>query len=103
MPMTPTEAEVQAAVDAAARDLFDRDTAPLRARVAEDPDAVTGSVPMWEELDPMARHRYLDMVQPVVWAALQALPDRLDQVRLMLLDDPDPIRFQGDMKRMLTQ
>lgn len=101
--MTPTEAEVQAAVDAAARDLFDRDTAPLRARVAEDPSAVTGSVPWWEDLDPMVRHRYLDMVQPVVWAALQAIPDRLDQIRLLLIDAPEPEQFMADVKRMLIQ
>lgn len=61
--MTPTEQESTVAVDAAARTLYASTGFPQTA-------------PAFDDLDPLAQNRIRETVLPLVWAALQALPDR---------------------------
>lgn len=62
--MEPTEHEGTVAVDAAARVVY-------HAAVSPRSDA-----PAFDTLDPMVQNRFRESVTPLVWAALQALPDR---------------------------
>lgn len=63
--MTPTEHEGTVALEAAARTSWE-----LRRAASEH------GAPSWDDLDVAARHAYLNAHLPLVWAALEALPDR---------------------------
>lgn len=65
--MKPTEHEATVAVDAAAR-------AAYAAYQNSLPEGVTS--PAFDDLDPMQRNRFREVVLPLVWPALEALPDR---------------------------
>lgn len=77
--MTPTEQEGTVAVDAAARTAWD-----LQRKAAEAAGVPTAGP--WENLGPLDQNYYREAVLPLVWAALEALPDRresvLEQVRI---------------------
>lgn len=66
----PTEAAATAAVEAAARKVYEisvanhREVAPPDTQFAE-----------YDDLDPMLKLAYREAALPTVWAALQALPD----------------------------
>lgn len=65
--MTPSADELEVAVDAAAERAYRR---------AGDTAAA-----LWYELGPDARQRYRQLVEPLVLAALEALPDRAAAAR----------------------
>lgn len=67
--MTPTEHEGTVAVDAAARVAWDR-----QRKAAESAGVTTAGD--WENLNAMDQNYYREVVLPMVWAALEALPDR---------------------------
>ena len=69
--MTPTEHEGTVAVDAAARKFWELQE---RAIHEQTNGAVTG--PSWEQLNHLKRNEVRQHVLPLVWAALEALPDR---------------------------
>lgn len=67
--MTPTEHEATVAVEAAARVAWDRQRA----------EAERAGVPTlgdWEDIGALNQNYYREVVLPLVWAALEALPDR---------------------------
>lgn len=65
--MTPTDDELEVAIEAAAQRGYRR---------AGDP-----STALWHELGPVERQRYRLLVEPLVLAALEALPDRAAAAR----------------------
>lgn len=79
--MTPTEHEGTVAVDAAARRLYDRVPGPCghgEDCAGDGPDCWEDKAakPVFDDLPLLARNELREHVLPVVWAALQALPDR---------------------------
>lgn len=70
----PTEEAATVAVDAAARHSYEAGRA--KALESLERAAQTGaSIPEWDALHPVAKQAVKNEVLPVVWAALQALPD----------------------------
>lgn len=63
----PTEDAATKAVDAAAKNFFER---AVKAQ-GGDPDGVDA----WENQEPTIKNVWRQQVLPIVWAALQALPD----------------------------
>ena len=69
--MTPTEHEGTVAVDAAARKMY-ADYAD-RLRSQNVPDV---AIAEFDHLAPTIRNQWREAALPLVWAALEALPDR---------------------------
>lgn len=64
------EAAMTAALDAAARKAWELS---CEERAKSYPPGTR--FPDYDELLPMAKHRFAEQVMPIVWAALSALPD----------------------------
>lgn len=70
--MIPTEHEGTVAVDAAARTMF----AAARDRAGSIRAGAHSRHIEWDDLEPLRRNQWLEAALPIVWAALEALPDR---------------------------
>lgn len=81
--MKPTEHEATVAVDAAARVVYEHQTRGIAA------------APPYDALDPMQALHLRESVLPLVWAGLEALPDRGDGVRRALISLLDV--FEADL------
>jgi hypothetical protein len=92
--MIPSENEIQVAMEAAAKRAWDE------TRTEELANGIL--LPTWEELDQYNRNICLDTVNPIVWAALTALPDRLQIIRDLLVTGPSPMQFITDVRRWLA-
>lgn len=80
--MKPTEQEGTVAVDAAARWLYEA-TRPS-----------TFPTPTFEQIGAMAQNSLREQMLPLVWAALEALPDRRQGVLdVLAAQDPEPETF----------
>ena len=81
--MTPTEHEGTVAVDAAAKVMYARNIAAMEP-IVEQLRAQGQQVDLtrdWDDLGPLEKNNYREMALPVVWAALEALPDRVESLR----------------------
>lgn len=68
------EAEATIAVEAAAKHVYEQN----REAAAESlrRSGVLPTAPPWDKLDPLAKREFKEAVLPIVWTALEALPDR---------------------------
>lgn len=71
----PTEDAATKAVDAAARKAYEDRVARLRRRIPEKVQAELGPRTEWVDLPPEIALDWREQVLPIVWAALEALPD----------------------------
>lgn len=99
--MRPTEYETEVAISAAAQRAYEEERNVL---LANDEGA---EVPPWDEADRKVREIYVDQVMSAVWAALQALPDRLSPIRQIMheIDNrsvPQLQWFHGQVTRWLS-
>jgi hypothetical protein len=77
--MTPTEHEATVAVEAAARAAF-------RVQLAETAEQTQISIERysdWDDIGPVAQLGWRQQVLPLVWAALEAIPDRRHEAWLL--------------------
>lgn len=93
--MIPSENEIQVAMEAAAKRMWDE-----HRNAALAADGVV--LPLYEELKRSDRNILLDQVNPVVWAALVAIPDRLQYIRDLLSVDPSPMQFITQVRKVLA-
>ncbi len=73
--MTPTEHEGTVAVDAAARRYWESRKKELADHGAPN------ALPEFDDLEPLQQNGVREFVLPFVWAALEALPSRVDSLR----------------------
>ena len=71
--MSARESDATMAVEAAARKVYEAN--------AEGYDATMARVglpgqPSWEDANPLTKNQYREAVLPIVWATLEAIPDR---------------------------
>lgn len=71
----PTEDAATRAVDGAARKAYEDRAARLRRRIPEKVQAELGPRTEWVDLPPEIAIDWREQVLPIVWAALEALPD----------------------------
>jgi hypothetical protein len=91
--MIPTENEYTLATHAAAKLLY----AQMVARVSEGyPDAPETP---WEELSPSSKRPYLERVLPIVDVAISAIPDRLDDIRILA----DTVMTDAEFRRAVVK
>lgn len=71
--MSASEAEATVAVEAAAKKVYEANAEGYNATMAR---AGLPGQPSWEDSNPLTKNQYREAVLPIVWAALEALPDR---------------------------
>lgn len=77
--MIPTEGEYTAASTAAAQKVYAAELARLTEEYPNEPARRS-----WEDTTPLIRRMWLEEVLPTVDAAISAIPDRLDPVRVLV-------------------
>lgn len=71
--MKVSESEATAAVEAAARKVYEENAKGYNATMERV--GLPGQ-PSWDDANPLTKNQYREAVLPIVWAALEALPDR---------------------------